>query len=54
MGALNFEVLDALDIMIAVFLLYQVYRLLKGTQPFAFLLVWWLSTYYTAWSKSWK
>jgi uncharacterized protein (TIGR00159 family) len=31
MGALNFGVLDALDIIIAAFLLYQVYRLLKGT-----------------------
>ena len=31
MGALNFGVLDALDIIIAAFLLYQIYRLLKGT-----------------------
>ena len=31
MGTLNFGILDALDIIIAAFLLYQVYRLLKGT-----------------------
>jgi len=31
MGALNFGVLDALDIVLAAFLLYQVYRLLRGT-----------------------
>jgi uncharacterized protein (TIGR00159 family) len=31
MGALNFGIFDALDIFIAAFLLYQIYRLLKGT-----------------------
>lgn len=38
MGALNFGVLDALDIIIAAFLLYQIYRLLKGTAAIRILL----------------
>ena len=38
MGALNFSVLDALDIIIAAFLLFQIYRLLKGTAAIRILL----------------
>ena len=38
MGALNFGVLDALDIIIAAFLLYQIYRLLRGTAAIRILL----------------
>jgi len=38
MGALNFGILDALDILIAAFLLFQIYRLLKGTAAIRILL----------------
>ena len=38
MGVLNFSVLDALDIIIAAFLLFQIYRLLKGTAAIRILL----------------
>lgn len=38
MGALNFGILDALDILIAAFLLYQIYRLLRGTSAIRILL----------------
>ena len=37
-GALNSSVLDALDIIIAAFLLFQIYRLLKGTAAIRILL----------------
>ncbi|MGB2412805.1 MAG: diadenylate cyclase [Schleiferiaceae bacterium] len=38
MGALNFGVIQALDIIITAFLLYQIYRLLKGTAAIRILL----------------
>lgn len=38
MGALDFGVLDAIDILFAAFLLYQIYRLLKGTAAIRILL----------------
>ena len=49
MGALNFGVLDALDIIIAAFLLYQIYRLLKGTAAIRILLGMVAIYSYTAW-----
>jgi len=38
MGALDFGLKDAIDILIAAFLLYQIYRLLKGTAAIRILL----------------
>ena len=38
MGTLNFGIIQALDIIITAFLLYQIYRLLKGTAAIRILL----------------